>query len=73
VLPILHGDRLVGRLDSETDRRARVYRVNAVHWEPGAPEEAKAELEAALAELAEFAGAERVDYRSATSRRSRRT
>jgi uncharacterized protein YcaQ len=73
VLPILHGDRLVGRVDSETDRRERVYRVNAVHWEPGAPKEAKAALEPALAELAEFVGAERVDYRSATSRRSRRT
>jgi uncharacterized protein len=73
VLPILHRDRLVGRVDSETDRRERVYRVNAVHWEPGAPEEAKAELEPALAELGGFVGAERVDYRSAASRRSRRT
>jgi uncharacterized protein YcaQ len=73
VLPILHGDRFVGRVDSETDRRERVYRVNAVHWEPGAPKEAKAALEPVLAELAEFVGAERVDYRSATSRRSRRT
>jgi uncharacterized protein YcaQ len=63
----------VGRVDSETDRRARVYRVNAVHWETGAPDEAKAGLEAALVELAEFVGAERVDYRSATTRRSRRT
>jgi uncharacterized protein len=73
VLPILHGDRLVGRVDSETDRRERVYRVNAVHWEPGAPAEAKGALEPALAELAEFVGADRVDYRSATRRRSRRT
>lgn len=73
VLPILHGDRLVGRVDSETDRRERVYRVNAVHWEPGAPKEAKTALEPALAELAEFVGADRVDYRSATSKRSRKT
>jgi uncharacterized protein YcaQ len=73
VLPILHGDRLVGRVDSETDRRERVYRVNAVHWEPGAPKEAKAALEPVFAELAEFVEADRVDYRPATSRRSRRT
>jgi uncharacterized protein len=73
VLPILHGDRLVGRVDSETDRRARVYRVNAVHWEPGAPDEAKVALEAGIAELAEFVDAERVAYRSPTTRRSRRT
>ena len=73
VLPILHGDRLVGRVDSETDRRERVYRVNAVHWEPDAPKDAKAALEPAMAELAEFVGADRVDYRSATSKRSRRT
>jgi uncharacterized protein len=63
VLPILHGDRLVGRVDSETNRRERVYRVNAVHWEPGAPTEARAALEPALADLARFVGAERVDYR----------
>lgn len=73
VLPILHGDRLVGRVDSETDRPARVYSVNAVHWEPGAPDDAKAGLEEAITELAKFVGAERVDYRSATSSRSRST
>lgn len=30
-LPILYGDRLVGKLDAEADRRAGVLRVNAVH------------------------------------------
>lgn len=37
-LPILHGDRFVGRLDATTDRRAEVLRVDAVHadeeWSP---------------------------------------
>lgn len=33
VLPILHGDRLVGRIDPEVDRKQGVLRVNAVHWE----------------------------------------
>jgi uncharacterized protein len=30
-LPILHGDRLVGKLDAVADRKASVLRVNAVH------------------------------------------
>jgi uncharacterized protein len=30
-LPILHGDRLVGKLDAAADRKAGVLRVNAVH------------------------------------------
>jgi hypothetical protein len=30
-LPILYGDRLVGKLDATTDRKAKVLRVNAIH------------------------------------------
>ncbi len=30
-LPILYGDRLVGKLDASADRKARVFTVNAVH------------------------------------------
>jgi uncharacterized protein YcaQ len=30
-LPILHGDRLVGKVDAAADRRASVLRVNAIH------------------------------------------
>ena len=30
-LPILHGDRLVGKLDAIADRKAGVLRVNAIH------------------------------------------
>src|SRR5207302_3407041 len=35
VLPILRGDRLIGRIDPILDRKAGVLRVNSVHWEPG--------------------------------------
>jgi len=35
VLPILRGDRLIGRIDPVFDRKAGVLRVNSVHWEPG--------------------------------------
>jgi uncharacterized protein YcaQ len=30
-LPILHNDRLVGKLDAMSDRKAGVFRVNAIH------------------------------------------
>jgi uncharacterized protein len=35
VLPILHGDRLIGRIDPVLDRKTGVLKVNSVHWEAG--------------------------------------
>ena len=35
VLPILRGDRLIGRIDPVLDRKTGVLKVNSVHWEPG--------------------------------------
>lgn len=32
-LPVLHGDRLVGKLDASADRKAGVLHVNALHWD----------------------------------------
>jgi uncharacterized protein YcaQ len=58
VLPILHGDRLVGRIEPVFDRRAGVLRVNGVWWEPGAK---PAALGRPLRELARFVGAARVE------------
>jgi uncharacterized protein YcaQ len=55
VMPVLHGDRLVGRIDPEFDRRSGVLRVNAVHWEPGVK---PVSLERPLRSLARFLGAE---------------
>jgi uncharacterized protein YcaQ len=59
VMPVLHGDRLVGRADPEYDRKARTLRVNAVHWEPGAPRDARPAVRKAIGELEEFLRAAR--------------
>lgn len=37
VMPILHGDQLIGRVDAKMDRARRQLAVNAVHAEPNAP------------------------------------
>ena len=54
VLPILRGDRLVGRIEPVHDRRAGVLRVEGLWWEPGAE---PVPLDAPLASLAAFLGA----------------
>jgi uncharacterized protein YcaQ len=51
VLPILDGDRIVGRADLVRDGSPDVLRVNGVWWEPGAE---PVELAPALRELAAF-------------------
>lgn len=60
VLPILHGDRLIGRIDPLFDRKVGVLRVNAVHAEPDAPAEAWPAVNSAIEELGTWLGAERV-------------
>ena len=54
VLPFLYSDSLVARCDLKADRAAGALRVHAVHWEPGAPPEAKPALEADLASMADW-------------------
>jgi hypothetical protein len=48
VLPILSGDRLVGRIEPVFDRKTRRLDVQGVWWEPG---EKELDLAAALADL----------------------
>jgi uncharacterized protein len=62
VLPILHGDRLIGRIDPLFDRREGVLRVNAVYAEPDAPEGAWPAVDKAIHELAAWLGAAAVEY-----------
>jgi uncharacterized protein len=63
VLPVLHGDRLIGRVDPAMDRRRGRLVVNAVHAEPDAPAAAGQAVAAAVGELAAFLGADGVELR----------
>jgi uncharacterized protein YcaQ len=58
VLPILCGDRIVGRIEPVLDRRTRSLHVNGVWWEDGVR---PVSLERPLRSLARFVGAERVE------------
>ncbi|WP_067508503.1 DNA glycosylase AlkZ-like family protein [Actinoplanes sp. TFC3] len=50
-MPILHGDRLVGKVDATADRVAGVLRVDAIHWDEPVPERA---VQAELRDLAKW-------------------
>jgi uncharacterized protein YcaQ len=54
VLPILRGDRLIGRIDPALDRKTGVLHVNGVWWEPGVK---PVSLQRPLRSLAAFIGA----------------
>ncbi|MDA4125252.1 MAG: winged helix DNA-binding domain-containing protein [Thaumarchaeota archaeon] len=66
VLPILQGDRLIGRVDPVMDRRGKRLVVNAVHAEKGAPHDRQAadEVARAIEDLGGFLGAKEVVYPS---------
>ncbi len=66
VLPILWGERLIGRIDPRLDRALETLVVNAVHAEPDAPEEKEVarRVGETIADLAEFVGAREVAYTS---------
>jgi uncharacterized protein YcaQ len=59
VLPILRGDRLIGRIDPVLDRKTGVLKVNSVHWEPGVK---PVSLQRPLRDLAKFIGAGSIDH-----------
>ena len=66
VLPILYGDRLVGRIEPRLDRKSKTLRIVGLWWEPGFdpmadPGFAPA-FAAAIAAHRDFANLERVAY-----------
>jgi uncharacterized protein len=64
VLPIVHDDRLIGRIDPQMDRKTGRLNVNAVYAEPYAPLNADTgrAVGGAIAELGRFLGAKEFAY-----------
>ena len=64
VLPILWGDRLIGRIDPIMETRKERLLVNSVHAEPGAPsdKEVSSKIAEKIKQLGEFLGAKEVVY-----------
>jgi uncharacterized protein YcaQ len=57
VLPILRGDKLIGRIEPVFDRKTKILRVNGVWWEPDAK---PVSLQRPLRSLATFLGADSI-------------
>ena len=57
VMPVLQGDRLIGRVDQRMDRNKRALNVNAVYAEPGMGASEGAAVRGAVEELASWLGA----------------
>ncbi|HVG28333.1 MAG TPA: crosslink repair DNA glycosylase YcaQ family protein, partial [Pyrinomonadaceae bacterium] len=66
VLPVLEGDRLVGRIDPKFERAEGLLKVRRVYWEPGvrATRGRVKGLKEAAERLANFIGAEGVELTS---------
>ena len=64
VMPILHGERIIGRVDPRMNRQEGRLTVNAVHWEPGVEPDkgTRISVEQAVVALANFLGAESIQY-----------
>ena len=55
-LPILHGDRLIGKIDATADRKASVLRVHAVHEDVKFIRAMSKDVQAELEDLASWLG-----------------
>ena len=60
-LPILHGDRLVGKVDATTDRKASALRVNAIHEDVKFTRNMTKAVQTELEDLASWLGLGAVD------------
>ncbi len=64
VLPILYGDRLIGRIDPKMDRKTNTLQIDNVYAEPNAPKYKKTvqEIGRAVQSLAKFLGATQIAW-----------
>jgi uncharacterized protein YcaQ len=60
-LPVLHGDRLVGKVDAAADRKASVLRVHAIHEDVRFTRAIERGVRAELDDLAAWLGLDGVD------------
>jgi uncharacterized protein YcaQ len=58
-LPVLHGDRLVGKVDAIADRNSSVLRVNAIHEDVKFARETAKAVQSELDDLAAWLGLDR--------------
>lgn len=64
VLPILWGERFIGRIDPKLDKKEEKLVINSVHAEPGAPggKEISSMVRETIERLSDFVGAKEVVY-----------
>lgn len=62
VLPILHGDRLIGRMDMEFLKKEKCLHVISTYAEADAPPDAIHAIDGAVADLSTFLGAREIRY-----------
>jgi uncharacterized protein YcaQ len=61
-LPILHDDRLIGKLDAKADRKASVLRVNAIHEDVKFTRAIAKAVQAEVDDLASWLGLGTIEY-----------
>lgn len=63
-MPILHGDRFMGRIDPMMDRKRKRLMINAIYAEPDAPKSKETVLAMGktIEELGAFLGADEIVY-----------
>lgn len=75
VLPILFGDRLVGRIEPRLDRASKTLRILGLWWQDGVSPRKEAGLvdamRAALRDYAQFVGAKKIEWLPATGTANR--